>query len=201
MLALMATITPAEAQRYDSFPKEEPKSRVWMELGIGLNAAYTDVKDISSDVIGVNPRLGYGGHFDMAVCFGKYFAIEAEVAYQRSNVHIYDVRNNRYTLKNHTIDIPLLLSLRVANKHLRFNAGPVFTVMSKSQYDTAGEVREYGPMYPTWNLTGGIGICIGRYFLIEARYIYALKTTYNQIEGVELTSRPHRITAGFTVIF
>lgn len=195
------TTVEAQAQRYDSFPAGESQPKVKMEFGIGLDAAYTHLADVATDIVGISPRIGFGGHFDMAVCIGRHFAIGTEIGYQRGKAKISDVRDNIYTLKTRTIDVPILLSLRVANQHLRFDVGPMFTVMSKAQYDISGETREFGPMYPTWNLVGGVGVCIGRHFVIEAKYIHALKTTYNQIEGVEFTTRAHRITAGFTVVF
>ena len=204
-MSIVAMATTVEAQAhmpsYDSFPAETSQPKVKMEFGIGLDATYTNIADVATDIVGISPRIGFGGHFDMAVCIGRNFAIGTEIAYQRGKAKISDVRDNIYTLKTRTIDVPILLSLRVANQHLRFDVGPMFTVMSKAQYDIAGETREFGPMYPTWNLVGGVGVCIGRHFVIEAKYIHALKTTYNQIEKVEFTTRAHRITAGFTVVF
>ena len=201
VVAMVTSVMPTQAQQYDFYPSYESSPKVKMEFGIGIDAAYTDIANISSDKVSVTPRIGYGGHIDMALCIGRFFAIETEIAYQRGKVMLQDVRNNQYTLKSNTFDIPVLLSLRVANQHLRFSVGPLFTVMSKAQYDIGGEIREYGPIYPTWNLMGSIGVCIGRHFLIEGRYIYSLQNTYNQIQGEEFTARPSRITAGFSVIF
>ena len=106
-----------------------------------------------------------------------------------------------YKVKTTTVDIPLLLSLRVANKHLRFNAGPLFTVMNKAQYSVDGEVREFGNAYPTWNLMGSVAVCLGGHFQIETRYVHALKDTLNHFEGEEFNTRSNRILVGFSVIF
>ena len=198
VVVMLIGIKTEAQERYYPTPDNKPKVR--MEMGVGLDAVITGIKSVSTQAVTLNPRLGYGAHFDMALCIGRHFAIEAEVGYQRGKIKAQDARNT-YAIKTRTIDVPILLSLRVANQHIRINAGPVFTVMSKAQYMFNNETMEYGPVYPTWNIMGSIGFCIGRHFLLEARYIHALKSTYNQVEGVEFTARPHRISAGFTVLF
>ena len=181
---------------------ETPKKRVRMEMGVGLDAVYTSLNSISTTDIALSPRIGFGGHFDMGVCFGRNFAIETEVAYQRGSlVAKNNIVDHTRKVKTTTIDIPVLLSLRFINQHLRFIAGPVFTVMNRSQYAVNDQTHEFGPFSPTWNVAGGIALCMGGHFQLEARYIHPLKTTLNQVDGIEFESKASRITAGFSVVF
>ena len=106
-----------------------------------------------------------------------------------------------HKVKTTTIDIPLLLSVRLANSRVRINAGPLFTVMSRAEYTEGGELMFFGPAYPTWNVAAGVGVGITRHCIIEARYIYGLKDSINQFGGVEFSTRTYRITAGVTMLF
>ena len=134
IVALIALVgcTTLSASAQNFADKTEKKIR--MEMGIGLDAVYTGIHSVSSSDIKLSPRIGFGGHFDMGVVFGRNFAIETEVAYQRGSlIAASSSLDNEYKVKTTTIDIPVLLSLRVAGQRLRFIAGPVFTVMSKAQ--------------------------------------------------------------------
>ena len=99
------------------------------------------------------------------------------------------------------MDIPVLLSLRMANNHIRLNAGPLFTVMSRAEYTENGNTMFFGDMSPTWNLAAGVGIGLSRHLIIEARYVHPLKSCVNQFDGIELSTRSYRVTAGLTLLF
>ena len=192
--------TSLHAQEYNFTPTKQKKVR--MEFGIGLDAVYTNIESISNDNIALTPRIGFGGHFDMGVCIGRNFAIETEVAYQRGSlIAKVNSGDHDHKVKTTTIDIPVLLSLRVANQHLRFVAGPVFSVMNKAQYASDDTTYEFGPTCPTWNVAAGVAVCFGGHFQLEARYIYPLKTTLNQLDGIEFNTKAARITGGFSVLF
>lgn len=175
-----------------------PKIR--MEWGVGVGAAYTGIHHISTSEVKLKPRFGFQGHLDFAVRFGRHFAIEAEIAYEGGSIDA-ATEKVEHRVKTRTIDVPVLLSLRLANNIVRLTAGPVFTVMSRTEYTHEGEVMFYGPMQPTWNMAGGVAVGIGRNFVIEARYIHALVDTVNQFQGIEFSTRPYKITAGVTVLF
>lgn len=206
LIALVGcTALSASAQDIDD---KGGKKKIRMEMGIGLDAVYTGIHNVSSSDIKLSPRIGFGGHFDMGVVFGRNFAIETEVAYQRGSlIAASNSLGNEYKVKTTTIDIPVLLSLRVAGQRLRFIAGPVFTVMSKAQYSADDQKYEFGPVSPTWNVAGGIAVCMGGHFQLEARYVHALKATLNQIgckegePGEEFNTNVYRLTVGFSVLF
>ena len=99
------------------------------------------------------------------------------------------------------MDIPVLLSLRMADSRIRIAVGPLFTVKSNAEYSHDGDTMFFGTVYPTWNLAAGIGIGLSRHFILEARYIHALKDNINQYNGVEFKTRASRVTAGVTLFF
>lgn len=187
------TFHPIDGQHH-----EAPKIR--MEWGVGIGGTYTGIRSISTSEVKLQPRFGFQGHLDIAVCFGRNFALETEIAYEGGSIDA-ATEQVEHRVRTRTIDIPVLLSLRLANNRIRISAGPAFTVMSRTEYTHEGEVMFYGPMQPTWNIAGGVGIGLGRNFVIEARYIHALTETVNQFQGIEFGTRPYKITAGVTVLF
>lgn len=184
------------------------------EWGVGVGGVFTLARPITEGV-DIAPRIGLQGHLDMAVCFGQNFAIETKIIYGGGSMDVRAqyvdsggvMRSFDKRVKTRTMDIPVLLSARALNSRLRFNAGVMFTVLSRGEYNEGNDVMMYGAVAPTFNLTAGMGVCITRNFMLEARYIFALQTTANQINGsqqspgLEFDSRYDRIVAGVTVLF
>ena len=198
---LMASGTEATAQssEYGYYSHEEtPKVR--MEWGVGVGATYTGVKSISTDIVSLKPRLGLAGHFDMALRIGRNFAVETEIHYEGGSISVATPKVE-HRVRTRTMDIPVLLSLRMANNRIRLSAGPLFTVMSRAEYTQDGEIKFFGPTNPTWNVAAGVGIGLTRHLLIEARYVHPLKSSINQFDGVEFNTRSYRVTAGLTLLF
>jgi hypothetical protein len=79
--------------------------------------------------------------------------------------------------------------------------------MSKGEYTHNNEVMMFGSITPTWNIAGGIGVRLSRYFLIEARYIHALTDNSNQFGGTEqkagldFNTRSYKVTLGVSLAF
>ncbi|MBO7199215.1 MAG: PorT family protein [Alistipes sp.] len=189
----------AQEMHYSYYPSDDlPKVRI--EWGLGLGGSYTGIQRVSTPYVSLSPRLGIAGHLDMAVCFGKYFAIESEIIYEGASIMAATKSVDR-RIKTRTVDIPVLLSLRLLNSRIRVNAGPLFTVMSSAEYTEGGNAMFYGPVHPTWNIAAGIGVGLTRHFILEARYVYALKDSINQFGGFDFTTRTYRVTAGVTLLF
>lgn len=204
ILGIVATIVAiistneCSAQEYGIYPEEERKVRT--EMGIGVNATYNGLYNVASESVALQPRVGIGAHFDFAVLFGNHFAIEAEVGYGGGSI---DVSNSRIErrVRTRAVDIPVLLSARLANQRVRISAGPMFTVLSSAEYSMDGEKILFGPMHPTMNIAGGVGVMAGKYLLIEARYVHPLKETLNQFEGEEFSTKAYRVTLGLSINF
>lgn len=198
---LMASGTEATAQSSEySFYSHEETPKVRMEWGVGVGATYTGVKSISTDIVSLKPRLGLAGHFDMAVRIGRNFAVETEIHYEGGSISVATPKVE-HRVRTRTMDIPVLLSLRMANNRIRLSAGPLFTVMSRAEYTQDGEIKFFGPTNPTWNVAAGVGIGLTRHLLIEARYVHPLKSSINQFDGIEFNTRSYRVTAGLTLLF
>ena len=189
----------AQGMEYAYYPGDDlPKVRI--EWGVGVGGSYTGMQSVSTPHVNISPRLGIAGHLDMAVCFGNYFAIESEIIYEGASI-MAATKSMEHRIKTRTIDIPVLASLRLLNSRIRVNAGPLFTVMSSAEYANNGDTMFYGPVHPTWNIAAGLGVGITRHFIIEARYIYALKEGINQFGGMDFITRTYRVTAGVTLLF
>ena len=198
---LMASGTEATAQSSEySFYSHEETPKVRMEWGVGVGATYTGVKSISTDIVSLKPRLGLAGHFDMALRIGRNFAVETEIHYEGGSISVATPKVE-HKVRTRTMDIPVLLSLRMANNRIRLSAGPLFTVMSRAEYTQDGETMFFGPTNPTWNEAAGVGIGLTRHLLIEARYVHPLKSSINQFDGIEFNTRSYRVTAGLTLLF
>lgn len=201
VFVLMASGTEAAAQSSEySFYSHEETPKVRMEWGVGVGATYTGVKSISTDIVSLKPRLGLAGHFDMALRIGRNFAVETEIHYEGGSISVATPKME-HRVRTRTMDIPVLLSLRMANNRIRLSAGPLFTVMSRAEYTQDGEIKFFGPTNPTWNVAAGVGIGLTRHLLIEARYVHPLKSSINQFDGIEFNTRSYRVTAGLTLLF
>lgn len=189
----------ASAQEFGFYSQnEEPK--VSTEMGIGVSGAYTGIYGVTTESVALRPRVGIGAKLDFAVIFGNHFAIGTEVAYGGGSV---DVANSRIErrVRTNNIDIPIFLSLRLANKRVQISVGPQFSVMSRAEYTQNSEKMLFGPMYPTYNIAAEVGVRAGKYFMIKARYVHPLQTTLNQFEGEEFSMRAYRISLGVGLIF
>ena len=199
--ALMASGTEATAQSSEySYYSHEETPKVRMEWGVGVGATYTGVKSISTDIVSLKPRLGLAGHFDMALRIGRNFAVETEIHYEGGSISVATPKVE-HKVRTRTMDIPVLLSLRMANNRIRLSAGPLFTVMSRAEYTQDGEIKFFGPTNPTWNVAAGVGIGLTRHLVLEARYVHPLKSSINQFDGIEFNTRSYRVTAGLTLLF
>lgn len=198
---LMASGTEATAQSSEyGFYSHEETPKVRMEWGVGVGATYTGVKSISTDIVSLKPRLGLAGHFDMALRIGRNFAVETEIHYEGGSISVATPKVE-HKVRTRTMDIPVLLSLRMANNRIRLSAGPLFTVMSRAEYTQDGEIKFFGPTNPTWNVAAGVGIGLTRHLVLEARYVHPLKSSINQFDGIEFNTRSYRVTAGLTLLF
>ena len=198
---LMASGTEATAQSSEyGFYSHEETPKVRMEWGVGVGATYTGVKSISTDIVSLKPRLGLAGHFDMALRIGRNFAVETEIHYEGGSISVATPKVE-HRVRTRTMDIPVLLSLRMANNRIRLSAGPLFTVMSRAEYTQDGETMFFGPTNPTWNVAAGVGIGLTRHLVLEARYVHPLKSSINQFDGIEFNTRSYRVTAGLTLLF
>lgn len=187
------------AQEMSLRPNSE-KHRIRTEMGVGVTGAYTGIYGVTTNNVGLRPRVGIGAKLDFAVVLAKHFAIGAEVAYGGGSV---DVARGGFErrVRTNSIDIPIMLSLHLFDHKVRISVGPQFCVMSKAEYTKDGEKMLFGPIYPTYNLAAEVGVRLGKYFVLKARYVHPLQTTLNQFEGEEFSMRAYRISLGVGLMF
>lgn len=177
---------------------DEP--RIKTEWGIGIGGVYTMLDHTAQNVM-LQPRIGYQGNLQMALLFGRFVGLETEICYSggRVDAKLPGVDFER-KVRTTTIDIPVFLSVRLFDR-VHLNVGPQFTVMSRAEYTLDSETRFFGPIYPTYNLAGAVGVRLFSNLMLEARYIYPLKGGVNSFVGSEFETTASRVTAGLTLIF
>ena len=123
-LLLGACVWPALAQR--------PRTRVeWGVIG-GINVPDYTTNMSKTDV---KNKLGWQAGIVTAVNLGA-FAIEPQILYVRQGLRIKPEGAKEINLKSNSIDVPVLVSLRLL-RPFRFYAGPVFTVMNDCKQSRA----------------------------------------------------------------
>ena len=173
-LLLGACVWPALAQR--------PRTRVeWGVIG-GINVpdyttnmSKTDVKNKLGWQAGIVTAGNTGAlatppyrAYTTAVNLGA-FAIEPQILYVRQGLRIKPEGAKEINLKSNSIDVPVLVSLRLL-RPFRFYAGPVFTVMNDCKQKSGGDLLDFGRVRPTMSYTVGAGVKLLGHMLIDLRY-------------------------------
>lgn len=198
----------AMAQEY-SYPFleiQDESSKLKMEWGVGVGGVYTGVNHVSAPDVTLRSRLGFEGHLNMGVVFGKHFAVESELLLQKARLDtqkgekIYDVHST-------TLMMPIMLSLRMWDETVRFSGGVSFGILSNGDYLDGRDIFMFGAITPTWNLAAKVGVYVARMVLVELRYSYALQDNINQLggrlhqTGVDFATRTNRVSLGATILF
>ena len=218
ILGLFAAIAPISAANPKSdFTRGKSVKRggsVGVEWGL-TGALYYNTMEIDPAVSGVTltPGLGYGAGLHMGLKIGNFFAIQPEINYQRANIRVKLDGNKKFATRakvtTNTVDIPVLLSLRLANV-LRVNAGPVFTVKSDGFYDKGEERFMFGSTRPTFGYSAGVALVLLRKYMIDVRYTGYFKTVsiesgkfnaLNDINGVEFGTQTKTLSLKIGYIF
>lgn len=143
-LLLGACVWPALAQR--------PRTRVeWGVIG-GINVPDYTTNMSKTDV---KNKLGWQAGIVTAVNLGA-FAIEPQILYVRQGLRIKPEGAKEINLKSNSIDVPVLVSLRLL-RPFRFYAGPVFTVMNDCKQKSGGDPAGFRPRTSHDVLYGGCG--------------------------------------------
>ena len=167
-------------------------------------AAYHNTINIDKAPSGVTVKspLSVGAGLHTALKIGRFFAIQPEVNYQNQSLKIGVQGAKRdFKVKGHSVDIPVLFSLRFANI-VRINAGPVFTVMNNYFYDNAKEERViFGGVRPTFGYSAGIAVVLLRRYMIDARYMGYFNPSLNNFEGTEFNTQLTSISLKIGFLF
>ena len=156
-LLAAACVLPLAAQR--------PRTRIeWGVIG-GINVPDYTTNMSKTDV---KNKLGWQVGIVTAVDLGA-FAVEPQILYVRQGLRIRPEGGKEINLKSNSIDVPVLLSLRLL-RPFRFYVGPVFTVMNDCKQKSGGDLLDFGRVRPTMSFTAGAGVKLLGHMLIDLRY-------------------------------
>lgn len=190
-LLLLAVALPAVAQR--------PRTRVeWGVVG-GIN-----IPDFSTDMsrADIRNKCGWQAGIVTALNLGA-FAVEPQILYVRQGLRIRPVGGAEVNLKSNSIDVPVLLSLRLLHP-LRIYAGPVFTVMNSCRQKSGGDLLDFGRVRPTLTYTVGAGVVVMRHLLIDLRYNGQFRSKHDVLlpDGQQLDQlRSYNVALSFGYLF
>lgn len=156
-LVLTTSLLPVSAQLL--------RTRIeWGVIG-GIN-----VPDYTSnmDATDVKNKLGWQAGIFTAVKLGA-FAVEPQILYVRQGLRIRPEGGKEINLKSNSIDVPVLLSLRLLHP-VRIYAGPVFTVMNNCKRKSGKDLLDFSRVRPTMSYTVGAGVQLLGHLLIDLRY-------------------------------
>ncbi|MBE6210946.1 MAG: PorT family protein [Rikenellaceae bacterium] len=200
------TATSMAANPKSDFTQENSSkggSRLRTEWGL-TGAAYYNTFKISKAPSGLHAKaqIGYGGGLHMALKIGRFFAVQPEINYQYTTFKVgFDSAKKSHKVKSHTVDIPVLLSLRFGNV-FRVNAGPLFTLMNNCFYmDANNEKQMFGNTRPTFGYSAGVAVVLFRGLLIDARYTGYFKSSLNNFDGKEFNSNLNSISLKVGYLF
>lgn len=190
-LLLVAMVMPAMAQR--------PRTRVEWGLVGGIN-----VPDFTTnmDRTEIRNKCGWQAGIVTAVNLGA-FAVEPQILYVRQGMRIRPEGTDELNLKSSSIDVPVLLSLRLLHP-VRIYAGPVFTVMNDCKRKTGGDLIDFGRVRPTLSYTVGAGVVILRHLLIDLRYNGQFRSKHDVLlpDGRQLDQlRSYNVALSFGYLF
>ena len=190
-LLLVAMVMPAMAQR--------PRTRVEWGLVGGIN-----VPDFTTnmDRTEIRNKCGWQAGIVTAVNLGA-FAVEPQILYVRQGMRIRPEGTEELNLKSSSIDVPVLLSLRLLHP-VRIYAGPVFTVMNDCKRKTGGDLIDFGRVRPTLSYTVGAGVVILRHLLVDLRYNGQFRSKHDVLlpDGRQLDQlRSYNVALSFGYLF
>lgn len=135
--------------------------------------------DMGQSTAVLSAKTGFTAGIHMGLRLVGIFGIQPEILYSYNTIGIADEKNNFTSdIKCSTLQIPVLASLRLAL--IRFNIGPVFTVMDNPTYlDKKSEKVMFGPVHPSLSYAAGVSVCLFKHLIVDARVSSAFKSVEN----------------------
>ncbi|MEG0788942.1 MAG: porin family protein [Alistipes sp.] len=194
MLLVWAVSAVAQAQTQSQTRSRRSKVKVeWGVLG-GLNFADFST---SMDHTEVKDKLGWQIGMITAVNFGAV-AIEPQIIFVHQGLRVQHEGTPEVRLRSSSIDVPVLFSLRIL-RPLRFNIGPVFTVMNDCKEKSGDDLLNVGRVRPTVSYTIGVGVTVLRHLLIDVRYNGQFNSVRNTFATQDLSVDLRSYNVAFSV--
>lgn len=186
LLAIAATAAAAQVCAKGSMTSE------WgLTAGVRYNwrTMFTGQRQLS-----LTPAVSYNIGVQAGLCFGEV-AVQPELnyGYTAAKARIGEKGGRTVSVKAHDLEIPLLVSLRVLPV-VRFNAGPVFNVLSTASYSGGEDGNAmFGALSPTFGYAAGVSAVPTGKLLIDIRFTGYFQRTLNQFEGYDFKTMPYSV--------
>jgi hypothetical protein len=197
--AAEVTTAPAKAAEVATAPVSEMKStrkekkalkkeqhknqpKVSTEFGLGIGGRYNWFY-MQSHTDGFSPNMSMpwaiGGALQFRLNIGRSFGFQPEISYARSTLKIDGITDGasyNTKVKSNVVQIPMLLSFRLAM--FRLNFGPVFTLMDDATYqlvrteDESIQQMHIGKLYPAITYTAGISVKFAKFCIPWSDAVY-----------------------------
>lgn len=154
------------------------------EWGVTAGVRYEKLSfDKTEGILSMSPNITYNVGLHTSLVF-LGIAIQPEINYGYTAIKVKSElnggKNLDTTVKTHDLEVPVLLSLRFLPV-VRFNAGLVFNIMNKANYEYKEEMMMFGPIHPSVGYAAGISLKIAKRLLIDARYTGYFRKTLNEL--------------------
>lgn len=172
---------PVDKTAVSKMPSQRPAPKVSTEFGLGVGARYNFQVGVTPLSTNFSPNfspkmpVSYGAALQFRLNIGRSFGIQPEIAYARTTLRISDKQDGKdinIKAKSNIVQMPLLLSVRIAM--FRLNFGPVFTLMDETSYPLElGEESQQmtlGKLYPTVTYAAGISVKFAGIMMLDLRY-------------------------------
>ncbi len=194
--SLFASLNQGMAQsRYDLM--ERPRKSMEMGISLGATAAYMSLGSAAG--IDASPKIGLRGVLMMALVWNEDYALQMELGYLHNNIDLSRM-GVEYEVKSNVMEIPIMFSYRGLGA-MRFNVGPVLSLVASGKYSNGVERIEFGRMRPTLGYMAGVGVEISQHIVVDARFTGGLARTDNYFEGVEFRTAAYWATLGVSYLF
>ncbi len=209
------------ATQQTKYYMKSSSSKVSSEFGLGVGMRYNffELVPVSANFAPkATMNLSYGAALQFRLNLGTTFGIQPEIVYAYSTMKFKGGEiKSTIKAKSNLVQIPILLSFRIAM--VRLNFGPVVTVMDNPTYQLANsednsiQQMPLGKIFPTITYTAGISIKMPKNTIIDIRYADQFKDiesvnefywTLNrteQAEALKFRTRSRNIQLRFGLVF
>ncbi len=171
------------------------------KIGYTANSLTTDWNTISQEATGSKM------HFGVFVRLGERFYLQPEAVFMtKSSTFKEDIQNlsgGDHTLDLKTVDVPILLGLKVLDLKLasfRIFGGPVASILvdSKESFSNASAQAIFNTenfKTATWNANLGVGVDV-LMFTIDLRYDYGITSVFSD-DDFDLKNQSFLVSLGW----
>ena len=153
------------------------------EFGVVAGVDYPFHKfDMGQSAAQIKANMGFAAGIHMGLRIVGILGVQPEIIYSYHKLSLENSKQQNFSteVKCNTLQIPLLISLRLPV--VRFNLGPVFTVMDNPVYlDRKSEKVMFGQIYPMVSYAAGVSTCLFEKLIIDARVSSGFKAMENFI--------------------